>query len=374
VDPSELLQEPAPPRLADGGIPDLVAAMHGGFGRAAAGGRDLPEDRFSFAGRPVTMRVAGDGLAGRTRRAFAHLTGAGIAGPGPALTIDLWDELETGIACPAAQALDRQWIACGGLLGASSDGRFVSFTYQESVTVLDRSGNRMVGCRSGASALSTGEYSKPLLVLLSIWYFDRGVQLLHAGLIASRGAGVLLPGESGTGKSTTSLASLAQGLEYLGDDFIGIERQPDLRFAGHSIYNTACITRENLVRFPELRAHAVDEGLPDEEKPILFLTEVYPDRMRTRASIDAIALVRIRQERTEVRPARRPEALRALAASTLHTVVPRPGREALEMMGELVERVPAYWLLLGPDLRDMRPGIEQIVSLAADHGDRGTRG
>jgi len=44
--------------------------------------------------------------------------------------------------------------------------------------------------------------------------------------------------------------------------------------------------------------------------------------------------------------------------------VPRPGRDALEMMSALVERVPAYWLLLGPDLADIRPSVEQILSSA----------
>jgi len=77
-----------------------------------------------------------------------------------------------------------------------------------------------------------------------------------------------------------------------------------------------------------------------------------------------VALLRVRQERTEIRPARPAEALREFAASTLHTVVPRPGREALQKIAELVERVPAYWILLGPDLGDVSRSIDRILARA----------
>jgi hypothetical protein len=59
--------------------------------------------------------------------------------------------------------------------------------------------------------------------------------------------------------------------------------------------------------------------------------------------------------------------MRQVAASTLHTVVPRPGRDALQLIGELVARVPAYSLLLGPDLREIRRSIDRILS-GADGG------
>jgi hypothetical protein len=251
------------------------------------------------------------------------------------------------------------------MLTASSNGRYVSFRFQDSVMVLDRQAQHMIGCRRRGAPLSGGDYSKPLLLMLSVWYHDRGVQLLHTGLIAHEGAGVLIPGESGSGKSTTSLAGLAQGLEFLGDDFIGVERAVTGGFVGHSIYSTACIVKENLDRFPELRPAAVEDQVTVEEKPILFLSEIFPERIRASVPIRAVVLLRIRNDRTEIRPARRAEALRHFAASTLHTVVPRPGREALRVMGELVETVPAWWLLLGPDLRDIQPAIARIVSTAS---------
>lgn len=347
--------------------PALMRKMADAFAAALDG---LPMGHAAvhrFAGRPVRLRVAGGRLAERTLRAFAHLK-ALDAGGAPPLRIDLWDETATGVPCPVDPALsdlDRQWVASGGLLASTADGRYVSFRYQDSITVLDRRGQRMIGCRRNGSHLSGGEYSKPFVVLLSIWYYDRGVQLLHAGLIARNGSGVLLPGESGTGKSTICLASIAQGLDYLGDDFVGLERTVEGEFIGHSVFSTACLARKNLGRFPDLQPHAVDDGIPEEDKPILFLAELFAERLPAAVPIQAVVLLRIRSHRTECRPARRPDALRAFAASTLHTVVPRPGREALQKIGALVERVPAYWLLLGPDLSDIAPSIDHILSITS---------
>lgn len=348
------------------GAPPHLQRMYEAYSAAVHGRPELLSlERFVFAGRPVVIRTAGRQLAYRTTRAFAHLTGSVSIATPAGLQVHLWDETETGVSCAAGDSTgEKEWIACGGTLSASPDGRYVTFRYRDSVTCLDRHGRLMIGCRGNGSHLAGGEYSKPLLLMLSIWYYDRGVQLLHAGLVAREDAGVLLPGESGTGKSTTCLASITQGLLYLGDDFVGLESAADGSFRGHSIFNTACVAATNLYRFPELETRAVLSASPEEEKPILFLSEIHPQRLRPTVPVRSVVLVRIRQERTEVRRATRPEALRAFAASTLHTVVPRPGRDALRMLGEVVERVPAYWLLLGPDIADVGPGMDEVLARA----------
>lgn len=352
--------------------PPLVLRLHDCFAEALSRGLDqVHEARFGFAEQPVRLRIVGRRLNQRTRRAFAHLCDGGEREP--VLQVDLWDEAETGVPCPlddGGMDLGQRWTACDGILTASPDGRYVGFRYQDSLTILDRHSQRMVGCRRSGSRLSRGECSKPFVVLLTVWYHDRGVQIFHAGLIARGGAGILLPGDSGAGKSTTCLASVAQGLDFLGDDFVGVERIRGEAPRGHSVYGTACLTREGLTRFPEVHPHAVEDRFPEEEKPILFLAEVFPERLVRNVPIRAIVLLRVGVERTEIRRATRPQALRQIASSTLHTVVPRPGREALETVSDLVERVPAYWLLLGSDPRDVPASIDRIL---ADSGGDGLR-
>jgi hypothetical protein len=358
--------------LAADDAPPRVQALQRGFAQALARQPgQMRESAYEFAGRPVALRVVGVRLAERIQRPFAHLRRPDATADPRALRIDLWDEAETGVPFPSggtAHQLEQQWVACDGMLRASSDGRYVSFQYQDSITLLDRHGQRMIGCRRSGSHLSRGECSKPFVVMLTVWYSDQGVQVLHAGLIARGGAGVLIPGESGTGKSTTSLAAIAHGLEFLGDDFVGLEPAGDGSFRGHSLFGTACLTRTGLDRFSDVQRHAVEDRFPEEEKPILFVAEIYPERLRASVPIHAVALLRIGAESTMIRPAGRGEALRQFAASTLHTVVPRPGRAALEMMAGLVERVPAAWLHLGPDPAEVPGSIERLLADCARPG------
>lgn len=373
------------PSAAD--VPPYVRALERAWADALAGGggaagevhaAGLVDRSYSFAGRPVRLRVLGARFGERTHRAFSHLRvtrpgggGAGTAAQGgrfAELVIELWDERETGVPMPPdvdGGEPERTWIACGGTLTASGRGRYVAFRFGDSVTVLDRRAQRMIGCRRDGSSLSGGEYSKPLLLMLSIWYYDRGVQLLHAGALARGGAAVLFPGESGTGKSTTCLAAAVQGLQYIGDDFIGLERTPDERLLVHSVYGTGCVVRDNLARFESIRQHVVDEDAPGDEKPILFVPEIFRESVCRTAEIRAVALLSVGHAETVIEPAPRVLALRQFAASTLHTVVPRPGREALEMVGYLVERTPAYRLMLGPNLEDIAPAIDGILKMAA---------
>lgn len=344
--------------------PEPVARMREAFAAAAASGAATHELTGVLAGRPVRVRVVGALLAERTLRPFAHLREAAASSEPAALEIELWDEAETGVACPLAGGplgLGEERLAAGGTLAASPDGHAVAFRYEGSITLLDREAGRLVGCRRSGSQLSGGERSKPFVVLLSVWLHDRGAQLVHAALVARGGAGVLVPGVSGSGKSTTALGCVVQGLDYLGDDFVGIE-PTTAGFLGHSLYDTACLARDGLARFPGLQALAVDDGFPGEEKPILFLSDRFPERLRRTVPVRAIVLLDVGRPRTGLARVGRPEALRELAASTLHTVVPRPGRAALALLGALVEQAPAWRLSLGPDLDGLDDAIARVVA------------
>ena len=94
------------------------AALKAGFARATqADPAGLTELSFLLAGRPVRVRVAGDGLAERIARPLAHL--AAPTPPGLGLRIDLWDAEETGMPSPLRPASEEA-------VTSSSDGRFLA--------------------------------------------------------------------------------------------------------------------------------------------------------------------------------------------------------------------------------------------------------
>jgi hypothetical protein len=121
---------------------------------------------------------------------------------------------------------------------------------------------------------------------------------------------------------------------------------------------------DHLVRFPRLIPHAVYARRPDQEKSLVFLSDVFPDRLDTVAPIRALALPRVNGVSSpRLRRASRAEALFALAPKSL-ILLPSSGVKGLENLVRLAERVPCFWLELGQDMSEVPDRVEELIDLA----------
>lgn len=306
----------------------MKEALEAAFARAAAAGHD--EERLLVAGRRVLLRAAGRELAAAVVRPFHHLREAWSGAA--ELTVEVWDGAATGVSCPLPPAaLARP--------GVSVAGDVVSFLGPGSATALDRAAGRIVGWRADARALSLEERMKPLPLALELWLLDRGICSGHAAFVARAGVGVLLAGASGAGKSTAALACAASGLDFLGEDRVGIERTGDGSFAGHGLYASAWLERDHLQRHPWLACGApVEQGA---DKDAVFLADTGRAVVARRAAIAAVVLPR-RGEPGPPRllPAGRADAVRALAPVSLAGVAAVAAPWILEQLRALVSSVP----------------------------------
>jgi hypothetical protein len=214
--------------------------------------------------------------------------------------------------------------------------------------------------------LSLFERGKPFHFLLSVWHSDLGMMVVHAGLVARDGQGVLFPGMGGAGKSTTALASVRHGFDYLAEDYVALERAADGRFVGHSIYSSTWLeTEHHQERFDDLSHHAQGGSGPGEDKDMLHLSDLYADRMADQATIRALALPRIVDtNQSRWRPARKGEALRTAAPSSMLCLIPRPDPRSLERIVSLIEQVPCFWLELGRDVETIGTSMSELLDQA----------
>ena len=95
-----------------------------------------------------------------------------------------------------------------------------------------------IGTIAWNKQISVYERAKPMARLLLEWCNDHGRQVIHAGLVAYQGQGILFAGKSGSGKSTSSLACLCGEFNYLGEDYASLPRLLDGSFLGHSLDNS----------------------------------------------------------------------------------------------------------------------------------------
>lgn len=325
------------------------------------------ESFFVFAGRQVCVRVAGRQLSDHLTLPFAHLRTQRDRAIPISLQIDAWDERETHVAYPSggdAGPAEKSWPSGHGTLAVSRETQYVRYDCNSWVTWLDRAAPRIVAWRANADRLSMHERTRPFPFLLPVWYADVGVSVIHAALVARDGRGVLLCGSKGAGKSTSSLACLCGGLEFLSDDHVGLEEIADGSFIGHSVFSSIRLEADHLENFPQLLPHAIRSHEPTEPKSLVMVDEAMPLSVRRSVPIRALAMPTITgAARSRVQPASRAEVLRALAPSTLMQMPFGANRDRFAKLARLAASVPVFRLEIGRDLGHIATGVNALLDL-----------
>jgi hypothetical protein len=202
--------------------------------------------------------------------------------------------------------------------------------------------------------LSHPLFTLPLVEMLK----RRGLYGLHAGGVCRDGRALLLPGTSGAGKTTLTLALARAGLGFLGDDTLFLRRGPEgvevLAFP-----DEFDLTDETVAFFPELRS------LLDTERP-----EGWRKRQLRPAGTGVIwqaapALLVFPRvagvPESRLVPMDRGEALLELAPNVLLTE-PRSAQTHLDVLAELVERSECWRLATGTDLDE---AVRRVTELLA---------
>ena len=340
--------------------PAVFAAMDAAFDRALqAFPEEIAQAHFVFGGHHVSMRIVGRDMASHIVRAFAHLKGEKDKTSAPALRIDLWDENKTGIRCyTGSKTISEGWQ---DVTSISPDGLYIGQLQPSTLSCFNRQTSRILSAVAWSDRIFIYERAKPLSRLLLEWSNDRNIQVVHAGLVAKDGYGILFVAKSGSGKSTASLACLCAGMDYVGEDFIGLEQIQDGSFVGHSLYNSVFLESGHIKRFPELSRHIV-KGAAHEEKSVIILSQVFPERLVRTAAIEAIVLPQVtHQAEPTVQKVPRSQALLGMAPSSL-IEIPSRGMQGFSKLAALVERVPAYALHLGRNIDSIPIRINEIIA------------
>jgi hypothetical protein len=324
---------------------------------------------LSLGGTRVRIDAAGPALAAWLRPALAHALRPAAdgeqAGAG-AFTLTIWDQAGTGIAPPAPFWGEGGWANRGELPALTADG--VTAAYHEHagyLGVFDAPRRQAWVWVRDAARLPRYERAAPLRGPLSWLLSAGGGQLAHAGAVASGHGAALLAGPGGSGKSTTTMACLASGLDYLGDDYVLVRQEESGRAAVHTLYATAKLTERSFDLLPALRPLADGPGTPEDKAVLQLAGSPLGGRVALAAPIVAIVLPRIGagQDSTWER-ASASRALTALAPTTVFQL-PGAGRASLTRLAALVRTVPAFTLHLGRDMQAIPQAVRAIIAAAA---------
>lgn len=350
-------------------MPDLsLDAVRSASDRAFTNTSPSPT-HVMLAGRVVRFEVAGAALFDRLFPALAHLelsrpdaSTDALPHASVALTVRIWDTAETGVGHPQPAVADP---GMNGVVTVSDDRQRVRHDRRTSTAWLDRERGELFACFPSAAATSLYDRGKPLHLPLAVWHLDRGIPLIHAGVVARHGRGVLFPGKGGSGKTTASLSCALAGYDYVGDDCVGVDLGMQRHVIAHSVFGSANVAPHHLSRFPSLVPHAIAGTMPDEDKHLVLLRPLLPRPLSRLATVRAIVMPTIAgHAATRLVPATRADALRTLAPSTLLFF---PGAAAGQMafLAELVAAVPCYRLEMSPRLEEIPACLDEFLGSAA---------
>jgi hypothetical protein len=197
----------------------------------------------------------------------------------------------------------------------------------------------------------------PFALLLHLAFAWRGWRFLHAAAIGASGAGALLAGPSGTGKSGTTLAGLGHGFVTTGDDYVLVA--PGVTPTAWPVYRVLKQDPAGLSRAG--RADLAGRPLNWSGKVELDLSTEFPSGLVGSLALRVILLPEIANlRRTEVRPAAPTEAFSAIAASML-TQLPGARIAGFSFLTRLTRSLPAYHLSLSTDPEDVARAVRGLL-------------
>lgn len=358
------MRDPITASVLDNGqafLNDLRAA----FDRAAEHG--VHEQTVRIAGRIVRFRVVGAGLVERMTAAFAHLRTPETDEPD--LTVRMWDSSTTGVNPPAPPWPNDAYRERGEI---RHDYEFrAAFNMMSGVlSVLD--GVDATLWVRDLEALPLWETAAPLRTLMGWWVPTVGGQMAHGAAVGTELGGVLLAARGGSGKSTTALSCLNAGMLYAGDDYVVVtdDAQPSV----YSLYASAKLVPENLEeRLPHLAALAQASGVEAHgqtafSKVVLMLQEHYASQMVETMPLRAIVVPHIAEDgRTALSPLSARDVLQALAPTTVFQL-PGANASSLDLLSDIVTRVPGYSLAVGTTLATNVEALSDLIACEAHVG------
>jgi len=193
---------------------------------------------------------------------------------------------------------------------------------------------------------------------------------LHSAALYSNGVGYIFSGESGSGKTTTSLSMVSEGFKYASDDAVLLE-EVNGDIIAHSLYKTFNIDRDLAEHFPDV---VKEEDIPVKKgaKVSIDISKIFSDSFIPYLKPDVIIFPRITtDDKSQIYPISQTEVYMRLLKQTVLAVDKEVAKNQLKAIGKLVKQMQGFDLLSG---RDVYENPKRIITLISEVNDQNGNG
>ena len=179
------------------------------------------------------------------------------------------------------------------------------------------------------------------------WAHANGKLLFHAAAVGTGGKGVLIVGRGGSGKSTFAVSCLAEGLDFVSDDYTLITAQGPLR--AMPLYTIVALREDMYQKFPQLGTPILEEdGSFRGGKPQF---QVSPERLCPHLDIHAIIMPRIEgASEPSIAPVHPGKVMTQLIHSTITQIESRRDTALIQQMARRLAGLPVYEMSMSTHL------------------------
>jgi hypothetical protein len=335
----------------------FFAQLQEGFAAASARTGEIVRD-FRVGGTLVRLRFAGEALIPAIVPGLAYPVGV-VETESP-FEICLWDSETTGVRPAPPPRPRKDFTGRGNIWGFDSSRYRSSYHWGEgSVNAMDRETRQAVFWVPTHKHLPVWVMAAPLRSILHWWMELNGRQLVHAAVVGYDGRGVLIPGRGGSGKSSTALACLLAGMDFIADDYLVLALDPEPR--AYRLYSTAKLDPNSLNLYANLKARCRAVHQPRFHKVVLFLEDGFREQLKESLSIQLVLKPSFSGiPETTLGRAEPLQIERALASETL-AQLPHAGRRTVEFLDRVSHEVPRAAIYLGTDRARIPASIQQAL-------------
>ncbi|HJR53571.1 MAG TPA: glycosyltransferase [Gemmatimonadota bacterium] len=318
--------------------------------------------RLDIGGIQVELAFAGEALCAHILPALAHLEVP--PQDEPDLRIHVWDSDSTGVDFILPPVSRDCFTTRGDIWGMNSARIRSAFHWIEfSVNVFDvkrREGVFWVGSDACVNNWTRGS---PLRTLLHWSMEASGRQLVHGAAVGTDEGALLVTGRGGVGKSTTALACLEAGMQFLGDDYVVVGLDPEPRV--YRLYGSAKLTAEQLERFPSLAGLVGPGDLLEDGKALMILPSSLSGQIPHSLPLRALVTPSFADGRESFVGAADPIDLQQAAAITTMSQLPHAGPGTHAFFERMARTLPVGRLHLGTEIERIPAAVEWFLRESA---------
>lgn len=235
----------------------------------------------------------------------------------------------------------------------SEQGLLIADFHEEGLVVIDGASQSAQGYLVKPAAMAPDIRASFVHFAMTELLKRRGLYTFHATALERNGQGVLIPGFSGRGKTTSFLSLLRSGYRYLSDD------HPFFRLNGTHVEMLPYplkinVTDQTVSFFPELREAApsvLHQGFP---KRYFYAEELYPGPLGKPCEPAVILFPEVvNSSHSCLEPLSKKLALQMILPHSLLVYDAEVARREFQALVRLVEQADCYRLHFGRDVTEL---------------------